>query len=814
MQKWEALFVKKHFMRFMSMILALVLVFSNVPAVFAMEYHPEAVSVTVPAQANPLYDGQSTETTTYSRRLYSAGETYEDIAAKCTDDYAQIVSALTEGMENRDAQIALYFSSEEPLYTQEEVDNLDNKAFSALLNQRWLAPLFEDALEEADSPTQGDYLRWAWSGKGCGFFGFYDYDLEKYCYKTTFSMTYYTTKAQEEELTEAINTLVENFHFTPGTTDSQKIAAIYDYITNNIAYDYKNLNDGSYTLKYTAYAALINKTAVCQGFALLYYRLAEMCGVDTRVICGYSGGDHAWNISKLGEKYYNLDCTWDAGRKNYNYFLKGSTDYPDHSAFADYTTPAFLEKYPLAKKAYSADPTVNPEAANFTYRVKKGNTTITGYTGSAQHLVIPAKLGNGTVTAIGENVFANNSSLITVTIPETVKAIGSGAFRNCSSLTDVYYIAQRSLWEKVSIGKDNSCLENAVFHYSEKCAHTYTNACDANCNNCNAVRQVSHNYTAATCTKAKTCTLCNQTDGSALGHKYVSATCTKANTCTRCKATKGKALGHSYDNACDSKCNRCDAKRSVTHKYTAKTCGKTTKCSVCGKKGGKLAHSYTNACDTKCNRCGNKRTIKHDYENKTTKATMKKNGKVVKACSVCGKVSSTTTVYKIKSVKLSTTKYTYNGKKKTPTVTVKDSKGNKLKKDTDYTVSYDSGRKKVGEYEVTVKFKGKYSGTEDLEFKIVPKESSIKKLTAKSKALEVKINRQTTQATGYQIEYSTSKSFKSSKKVTISDENTSKTTIKGLKKKKTYYVRIRTYKTVDGKKFYSAWSSYKSMKTK
>ncbi len=254
----------------------------------------------------------------------------------------------------------------------------------------------------------------------------------------------------------------------------------------------------------------------------------------------------------------------------------------------------------------------------------------------------------------------------------------------------------------------------------------------------------------------------------AKGHSYAKATCTKAKTCINCNATEGKAAGH----------------------------------------------KYTNDCDTACDTCGAKRTIKHNYQTKTTKATTKANGKIVKSCKVCANVASTTTIYQIKSVTLSTTKYTYSGKKKTPSVTVKDSKGKTLKKDTDYTVSYASGRTNVGTYTVAVTFKGNYSGSQALSFTIVPKAPSINKLTGKSKSIEVKLNKQTTQTSGYEIEYSTSKSFKSSKKTTISSNKTTKKTIKSLKKKTKYYVRVRAYKTVSGKKIYSSWSGYKSVKTK
>ncbi len=224
-----------------------------------------------------------------------------------------------------------------------------------------------------------------------------------------------------------------------------------------------------------------------------------------------------------------------------------------------------------------------------------------------------------------------------------------------------------------------------------------------------------------------------------------------------------------------------------------------------------------------CTECGEKKSdqikkLGHSYKTVTTKATMSKTGSIVKKCTACGKVDSNTAIAKIKSVKLSKKKFTYNGKAQKPTVTVKDSNGKTLKQGTDYTVKYSSGRKNVGQYTVTVKFKGNYSGTKTLTFTIVPKGTSVSKLTAGKKQFSVKWKKQATQTSGYEIQYSTSSKMKNAKTVTIKKTGTTSTTVKKLKSGKKYYVRVRTYKTVkiNGKsvKLYSSWSSIKNIKTK
>ena len=202
---------------------------------------------------------------------------------------------------------------------------------------------------------------------------------------------------------------------------------------------------------------------------------------------------------------------------------------------------------------------------------------------------------------------------------------------------------------------------------------------------------------------------------------------------------------------------------------------------------------------------------------KVIKATTSKDGKVEKQCSVCGNAFSSEVLPKASGIKIAATSYTYNGKVKTPSVTVKNSKGKTLAK-TDYSIAYAKGRKNVGSYTVTITLKNNYSGTVKKTFKIVPKTTSISKLTAGKKKLTVKWKKQATQTTGYQLQYGTSSKFKGAKTATITKNKTVSKAISKLKAKKKYYVRIRTYKTVkvNGKsvKLYSAWSKAKSGLTK
>ena len=145
--------------------------------------------------------------------------------------------------------------------------------------------------------------------------------------------------------------------------------------------------------------------------------------------------------------------------------------------------------------------------------------------------------------------------------------------------------------------------------------------------------------------------------------------------------------------------------------------------------------------------------------------------------------------------------------------------GTYINPDDGYTISYKySNNKSVGTAKVTVtiKFKNNYSGTitKTKSFTIRPKKTSIKKLSRGRKSFTVKWKKQSTQTSGYQIRYSTSKSMKNAKTVTVSGNKKTSKKITKLKKRKSYYVQVRTYKTVNGKKYASSWSSKKKVKTK
>ena len=367
----------------------------------------------------------------------------------------------------------------------------------------------------------------------------------------------------------------------------------------------------------------------------------------------------------------------------------------------------------------------------------------------------------------------------------------------------------------------------------------------------------------------------------ATGHKFGNWTTTKSSTCTEsgtqirkcetCGATESKSLsakGHTevVDKAIPTTCttdgktegSHCSvcgavikAQTTITatgHKSSGWIVDKTASIGVKGSK-----HKECTVCKkvletaeipalsrisiSKASVTLSTSTYAYDGKTKTPSVTVKVNGKTLKkgtdytvsysnntkvgtaTVKITGKGNYTGSVSKTYSIKNNFKKATvsgisnksYTGKNITQSITVKYN-GKTLKKGTDYTVSYSSS-KSIGTATVKIAGKGSYTGTITKTFKINPAKQEIQKLTAKSKAFFVDWA-QKGSATGYEIQYATNSKFTSAKKVTITNKKTDKTTISKLSGKKKYYVRVRSYTTVKGTKYYGAWSASKSVTTK
>ena len=457
---------------------------------------------------NPIYKDVKSSVVHHDIQTYSL----EDV--EYTSDQEKLVKIFREKLINRESNIVLYYHCDEEI-TQE--------FFSNLVHQ-----LFQKAIKHTGNGKEGDYLKWhcqGWTVKatisGNSNKG---YDLDIF-----YGVSYLSSLGQEEKVDEEVSNLLKSLDLS-NKTDYQKVKAIYDYICSNVTYDHDNLNDKSYSLKYTAYAALINKTAVCQGYASLFYRLALDAGVDTRVISGEAGGPHAWNIVKLNGKYYNLDSTWDAGRSTYAYFLKNTNDFDDHVRDNDYQSNEFIEEYPMWDESYT-EIDCNKYGHNYSepiYKWSVDNMTVTAQrvcannyehveeeTVTAQKIVKdPTCTENGIITYIAN--FKNNAFKPQTKIVDDKKATGHKVV--------------------VDQAKEATCTENGLTEGSH-------------CSVCNEVikkqevipstghKEVLDSAKEATCTNTGLtegihCSICNkiikkQEIIPALGHDFKDGVCTR-----------------------------------------------------------------------------------------------------------------------------------------------------------------------------------------------------------------------------------------------------------------------------------------------
>ncbi|UYJ31981.1 MAG: RICIN domain-containing protein [Oscillospiraceae bacterium] len=354
---------------------------------------------------------------------------------------------------------------------------------------------------------------------------------------------------------------------------------------------------------------------------------------------------------------------------------------------------------------------------------------------------------------------------------------------------------------------------------------------------------------SATCTESGTqirkCETCGATESKSLSAKGHTAVTDKGYpaTCT----TAGKTDG-SHCSVCNTVIKVQTVINATGHKSSGWIVDKTASIGVKGSK-----HKECTVCKkvletaeipalsrisiSKASVTLSTSTYAYDGKAKKPGVTVKLNGKTLKngtdytvsysnntkvgtaTVKITGKGNYTGSVSKTYSIKNNFKKATvsgistkaFTGKNITQSITVKYN-GKTLKKGTDYTVSY-SNNKKIGTATVKIAGKGSYTGTVIKTFKINPAKQEIQKLTAKSKAFFVDWA-QKGSATGYEIQYATNSKFTSAKKVTITNKKTDKTTVSKLSGKKKYYVRVRSYTTVKGTKYYGAWSASKSVTTK
>ena len=350
--------------RLISLVLTFIMLITVVPSTIV-----EASEVTT-MESVKASSNQSEVTKPEENTIYAVNPLYEDVIS--IDDLKRKLDSESSDKESADGEqlfgsfTGQYFSDYDSavLYLRKQMVSRETE-INLNFPESWFTShkdglywdLLYDAMkcDESSTGQEGDALLYGYAG--CNV----SYSTAGYI---KYTMSYHSNAEQEAKLTEAVAVAMTKLQLN-GLSEAKKIIKIHDYICNNVDYAYNSTEEQIYT----AYGALCTGKAVCQGYAVLFYRLCKEAGLSVRIISGTgNGGPHAWNIVRIGSKYYNVDCTWDGqDAATYNEFLlKSEADFRDHtreswpvagSHCLDYTSAEFNAQYPMTEKSWDESTT-------------------------------------------------------------------------------------------------------------------------------------------------------------------------------------------------------------------------------------------------------------------------------------------------------------------------------------------------------------------------------------------------------------------------------------------------------------------------
>ena len=350
--------------RLISLVLTFIMLITMVPSTI-VEASEVTTMESVKASSNQSESNQSEVTKPEENTIYAVNPLYEDVIS--IDDLKRKLDSESSDKESADGEqlfgssTGQYFSDYDSAvsYLRKQMVSRETE-INLNFPESWFTShkdglywdLLYDAMKCDDSSTgqNGDALLYGYAG--CNV----SYSTAGYI---KYTMAYHSDAEQEAKLTAAVAEAMTTLQLN-GLSEAKKIVKIHDYICNHVDYAYNSTEEQIYT----AYGALCTGKAVCQGYAVLFYRLCKEAGLSVRIISGTgNGGPHAWNIVRIGSKYYNMDCTWDGqDAATYNEFLlKSEADFRDHtreswkvagSHYLDYTSAEFNAQYPMTEKSW------------------------------------------------------------------------------------------------------------------------------------------------------------------------------------------------------------------------------------------------------------------------------------------------------------------------------------------------------------------------------------------------------------------------------------------------------------------------------
>lgn len=699
-------------------------------------------------------------------------------------------------------------------------------------------------------------------------------------------------------------------------SDMEKALYINDYLARNCEYD------NTYT-KYSSYEALVNRTAVCQGYALAFMDLAHELGLSCEMVSSESL-NHAWDMVKIGDSYYHVDVTWNdpvedrLGRARHWYFMKSSSFFKSeegrHLRLDDWVMTGAIDSGAAGEEKYDG---------YFWNRSDTGFDYLGGYWYGFNGVDSICKYTcNG--TDFTETELLKRVEDIWLVIGGggsyyTEKYVGTGAFNG-----KFYYSGRDAVYE-LDPGTGES---TDIFELSEdqkKTGYIYglhvINSGELQYNLSGSPNEPGAVYTAMTLDqtpKNDSYRIYFQGNGAESGSMdpteriesgkefQLPANQFRKNNFTFSGwNTKKDGSGESYqDQAAVSRGAAYDGEKFtlyaqwIRHIHTPVTAAAVSAdCTTEGKTEG----SYCSGCGEILQAQEVIPALGHDWDAKYTvdkAATAEEPGWKSIHCRNCDEVKDIQPipVWGEQKTDLSLfyiriddeEEFVYDGQEKRPAVTVENE--DTILPSSNYQVEY-SQNIHAGTAKIAVTGKGGYTGTITETFEIQKAGNKITAAskytkTAKTAAQTFKLNaraeggdlsyrsnstkvradrngritiqknfvgkavvtvraengdykeasadititvnpagtrlskvknvsgrkvsvkwKKNSQVSGYQIQYAMNRKFSGAKSKTISGGSKTGTTLKGFKKKKTYYVRIRTYKVSAGVRYYSAWST-------